>query len=370
MKDFRLHKLAEQLVHDSLDLQTGENLLIRCTAAEIPLVKELIKSTYAAGAYPHIQMSDEEISRERLAGLTPEMAEVTVGYEKALMDRMDACLSVGTSRNPMESAGIPARQRRIWAKANEARSQKLRAGGIKWCVCIYPTSFYANSAGLSLDAFEDYYFDVCCMDYRRLGAAMDKLKRLLDGADRVRLLSPGTDLSFSIRGVNKRVSAGDRNIPDGEVYTAPVKESVEGVISFNIPSIYDGKRFEGIRLTFQAGKVIEARANLERELEEILDTDEGARYIGEFAFGLNPKLELPLGITLFDEKIRGSIHLALGHALDVTDNGNRSAIHWDLVLLQTVEKGGGSVFVDGRLVRKDGLFVLPELLCLNETNYG
>ncbi len=365
MFDERLKQLADQLVGYSVDLKRGEHLLINCTAAERPLVKELIRSTYEAGGYPHVQISDEQLRREIISRFSTEHAENMVIYEKAKMDGMDALISLVTMENPMEYAKVPHEKMALWNQAASCWNEKQRNGAVKWCVCIYPTAFYANCAGMSLDDFEEYYFHVCCMDYRRLGEAMTRLKEILDRTEHIHIKAPGTDLEFSIKGIPKRISAGDRNIPDGEVYTAPVRESVNGVITFNVPSIFSGKRFENIRLVFRDGKAVEAYGAPIGALNEILNTDSGARYIGEFAFGLNPALTVPIGLTLFDEKINGSFHLAMGNALDVTDNGNRSAIHWDMVSMQTPEMGGGSIYADGTLLRKDGKFVLPQLEELN-----
>ena len=186
----------------------------------------------------------------------------------------------------------------------------------------------------------------------------------------MRITAPGTDVSFSISGIPVLKSAGKFNIPDGEVFTAPVRDSVNGTVAFNTPSLEDGVTYERVRFTFKNGRIIEADANEPERLQQKLDTDEGARYLGEFALGLNPRIDRPMKDTLFDEKIGGSLHLALGRAYEEADNGNRSGIHWDVVLIQTAEWGGGEVYFDDVLVRKDGLFVLPELEGLNPENLG
>lgn len=370
MKDLRFTKLAEQLVRYSVSLQPGEHLLIGCSPQDLPLAKELIRAAYRAGGYPHVSLEDAGLRRCLLEGLQEEQAAAIAEYERCRFDRMDAYINLATTQNAMENAAVDPQKLREYARMKNQATQKMRQGRVKWCVCISPNDLYANNAGMCLDDFERYYFDVCCMDYARFGRAMEKLRLRMEQTDRVRILAPGTDLSFSIRGVPKCVSAGERNVPDGEVYTAPVRESVNGTIQFNVPSVFNGTRFEAIQLRFENGKAVSAQANWTSKLNEILDTDAGARYVGEFAFGLNPKLTVPLGLTLFDEKIRGSIHLAMGNALDLTDNGNRSAIHWDMVSLHTPEWGGGSVYFDDVLVRKDGVFVLPELEELNAQGFA
>ena len=370
MKDPRLEKLADILINYSVSLQKGEHLLINCTVDEIPLVRELIRKTYDAGGYPHINISNNELKKEFLKNLSQPQAEAMAEWEEIRMNRMDAYISVATSGNPMELSEVPQEKLALYANVVDKKvNKKRREGRVKWCVTIYPSQVYAYSAFMSLEQFEDYYFKVCCLDYTRLGESMDKLRKILEDADHVFIRSPGTEIAFSIKGVPKMASKGERNLPDGEVYTAPVRESVNGYITFNVPSIYQGTRYENIYLAFKNGKVVQAESNYTKRLNAVLDTDEGARYVGEFAFGLNPYLHTPVGLTLFDEKIHGSIHFALGNALDLTDNTNRSSIHWDLVSIHRPEFGGGEVWIDGILIRKDGKFIPPDLKALNGTNY-
>jgi aminopeptidase len=197
---------------------------------------------------------------------------------------------------------------------------------------------------------------------------MDSLIEVLQRTDKVRILGPGTDLAMSIKGMPAIKCAGTVNIPDGEVYTAPVRDSVEGVISYNTPADKDGFRFEGIRLEFRKGKIVDAKANDSARINRILDIDEGARFVGEFAFGINPFITKPMMDTLFDEKIAGSIHFTPGNSYDDCNNGNHSSLHWDIVLMQDEVSGGGEIWFDGVLARKDGRFVLPGLECLNPEN--
>jgi len=226
----------------------------------------------------------------------------------------------------------------------------------------------AQLANKSTEAFEDFYFEVCTLDYSRMSKAMDALKTRMEQADQVHLQGPGTDLHFSIKGIGAVKCDGTHNIPDGEVYSAPVRESVQGVIAYNAASTYLGTTFQNVRFEFKDGKIVQADANNNRKLTEILNTDEGARYIGEFALGLNPYILSPMLDTLFDEKIAGSFHLTPGGAYEQTDNGNRSQVHWDLVCIQRPEYGGGEIHFDGELIRKDGLFVPPDLQPLNPEN--
>lgn len=226
----------------------------------------------------------------------------------------------------------------------------------------------AQLANTSTEAFEDFYFDVCNLDYSKMDRAQDPLAELMRNTDKVRIVGPGTDLSFSIKNIGAEKCSGQKNIPDGEVYTAPVRDSVNGTIAYNTPTLYNGVTFENIKFRFENGKIVEATGSDTKRLNEILDADEGARYIGEFAIGFNPYILTPMKDILFDEKIAGSLHFTPGQAYDVTDNGNRSSIHWDLVLIQRPEYGGGEIYFDDRLIRKDGIFVIPELAALNPEN--
>ncbi|MBQ3574647.1 MAG: aminopeptidase, partial [Clostridia bacterium] len=245
---------------------------------------------------------------------------------------------------------------------------EIRVPKTRWCVLRFPTPGMAQAASMSQEGFENFFFDVCTMDYSRMDRAMDALKKLMESTDKVRITGPGTDLTFSIKGMPAIKCAGEANIPDGEIYSAPIKDSVNGVLSYNTPSMMDGFTFENVKLTFRDGKIIEATANDTERINQIFDMDEGARYVGEFAIGVNPYITKPMKNTLFDEKIMGSFHFTPGAAYDDCFNGNRSALHWDLVCIQTQEYGGGEMYFDDVLIRKDGRFVVPELECLNPEN--
>ena len=206
------------------------------------------------------------------------------------------------------------------------------------------------------------------MDYPRMAKAMQPLHRRMTRANRVQIKAPATDLAFSIKGIGAKTCQGNLNIPDGEVFSCPVRDSINGVIQFNTPTIYAGTRFENVRLEFREGKVVKATASNTKRLNQILDTDAGARYTGEFSLGFNPYILNPMCDILFDEKIAGSLHFTPGQAYEECDNGNRSAVHWDMVLIQWPEWGGGEVWFDSELIRKDGLFLPKDLQRLNPEN--
>jgi aminopeptidase len=367
--DDRFKLLAHNLINYSCSLKKGERVLIASNGfAAVPLVRALIKEAYAVGAYPYVDISSNVIQRELLMGATKEQYELLAKIDGEKMKNMDAYIGIGCNDNTAELADVPAERLSIYGGVysqyvhNDIRLKK------KWVVLRYPNPSLAQSAGTSLEAFEDFYFKVCCLDYSKMSTAMDSLVELMDKTDRVRLVGKGTDLSFSIKGIPAIKCAGEMNIPDGEVYTAPVKKSVNGVIQYNTPTEYQGKSFENVRLEFKDGKIINATGNDTEGINKIFDTDSGARYVGEFAIGVNPYITKAMKNILFDEKIRGSIHFTPGNAYDDADNGNRSAIHWDLVLIQTEEYGGGEIYFDDVLIRKNGVFVLDELKCLNPEN--
>jgi len=283
------------------------------------------------------------------------------------MKKMQAYIAIRGADNMNENSDVPSDRVQLYSKVIRP-VQDYRVNKTRWCVLRWPTPSMAQSAGMSTEAFENLYFDVCTMDYAKMGRAMLPLEKLMRKTDRVHLKAPGTDLTFSIKRVGAKMCKGDRNIPDGEVFSCPVKNSVNGTIQFNTPTLYSGTKFENVKLELKDGKIINATANNTKRLNEILDTDPGARYIGEFSLGFNPHILSPMCDILFDEKIAGSLHFTPGQAYEDCGNGNKSAIHWDMVLIQRKEWGGGEVWFDGELIRKDGIFLTKELKPLNPAN--
>ena len=247
--------------------------------------------------------------------------------------------------------------------------QDQRVQKTKWVVLRWPTPAMAQLAGMSTEAFENFFFKVCTLDYRKLQPGMKALKTLMEKTDKVQIKGPGTDLRFSIKGISAIICGGDRNIPDGEVFSCPVKESVQGHVTFNAPSIYQSTAFDNIRLDFRDGKIVEATSNQTKRLNAVLDSDAGARYIGEFSLGCNPYIMHPMRDILFDEKIAGSFHFTPGQAYQEADNGNRSQVHWDMVSIQRKDYGGGEIYFDGKLVRQNGVFLPKSLRSLNWVSF-
>ncbi len=369
MRDPRLQTLARNLVRYSVDLQPGENVLIDMIGSERELVKCIVEEALARGGRPYVQLSDRSVLRSVLMGATKEHMEQWGEIDVERMKRMQAYIAIRSGDNVTELSDVPDDKMRLY----ESYYQKpvhleQRVKHTKWVVLRYPNGSMAQLANTSTEAFEDFYFNVCNLDYGKMSKAMDPLADLMNRTDRVRIVSPGTDLTFSIKGISSVKCDGKRNIPDGEVYTAPVRDSVNGTIRYNTPSVYSGVLFENVAFRFENGKIVEATSSDTKRLNEILDSDEGARYIGEFSLGFNPYILYPMKDTLFDEKIAGSLHFTPGQAYKEADNGNRSSIHWDLVLIQRPEFGGGEIYFDDVLIRKDGRFVIKELEPLNPEN--
>ena len=369
MKDPRIEILAKNLINYSIELQKGEKVLIENFGLQRELVTALVKEAYLAGGYPFVLLKDQQVDRALLLGAEEEQFNMIADFEANVMSKMDAYIGLRSGDNINEQADVPDDKVKIHGNTIGKKVHRdIRVPKTKWVVLRYPTSNMAQLAKMSTEAFEDFYFDVCNLDYGKMNKAMDSLAELMNRTDKVRLTGPGTDLSFSIKDIPAIKCAGNANIPDGEVYTAPVRDSVNGVITYNTPSPYQGFTFENVKLTFKDGSIVEASANDTARINKIFDTDEGARYVGEFAIGVNPYILNPMQDILFDEKIAGSFHFTPGQCYDEAFNGNHSNIHWDMVNIQRPEYGGGEIYFDDVLIRKDGLFVIPELEGLNPEN--
>jgi aminopeptidase len=367
MTDPRYTKLAKLLVEYSTALKRGDHILLDMMDVPDEFTIELIRAARKAGAVPIVETRHTRIGRELLRGTDEKHAALARDLELFRMKKMQAYIAIRGSENASENADVPSDRMAMYSRMIRPVLNH-RVNKTRWCVLRWPTPSMAQGAGMSTEAFENLYFDVCTMDYRKMARAMVPLERRMKRADHVHLKAPGTDLTFSIKGIGAIMCKGDRNIPDGEVFSCPVKNSVNGVIQFNTPTLYSGTKFENVRLEFRDGRITGASANNTRRLNEILDTDAGARYVGEFSLGFNPHILSPMCDILFDEKIAGSLHFTPGQAYEECDNGNRSAVHWDMVLIQRPEWGGGEVWFDGELIRKNGMFVPADLRPLNPVN--
>ena len=368
--DERLLKLAKNLVNYSVGVKPGDKVWINYIGeSTYDLARALIKEVYRAGGMPFPHCEDQRVHRELLMGCSDEQLKIMCETDSLMMSKMDCFIGVRGADNASELADVPAEKISLYNRLYSSPVHHgIRVPDTRWVVLRFPTEGMAQLMDSSYDAFEDFYYNVCNLDYAKMGRAMKSLVDLMNRTDRVRITAKDTDISFSIKGIPAIPCDGHMNIPDGEVYTAPVKDSVNGVITYNTPSRYEGFTYENVSLTFKDGKIIKASANDSERCNRVFDTDEGARYVGEFAIGVNPYILKPMKEILFDEKICGSIHFTPGMSYDDAPKGNKSAVHWDLVLIQTPEYGGGNIWFDDVLIRKDGRFVLPELECLNPEN--
>jgi aminopeptidase len=334
-----------------------------------PLVLEVIKAVQEVGAYPYYELLDDEIIKATRMVVDEKYFENLAKWRKVQNQDVDAYIAIRAVENDSELSDVPLENMKMASQIMQPVSRIL-IDEKKWVLLNYPTYGLAQKAKMSYEKFYDYLVEVCTVDYARMNDSFKPLKALMERTDKVHIVGPGTDLRFSIKGIPAVPCAGECNIPDGEIFTAPVKDSVNGTITYNTPSPYQGIVYQHVSLTFKDGKIVKCTADSDNDkLEEIFNTDDGARYVGEFAIGVNPAISKPMGDILFDEKIGGSLHFTPGACYKgEADNGNSSAIHWDLVLIQTKAYGGGEIYFDDVLIRKDGVFVLDELKGLNIEN--
>ena len=371
MLDPRVTILAELLCNHSCELNESDNLLIHAFDIPEEVVAEVVRIAQSKGANVVLRLESNLIKRQLMRGLSLENTQLIAKIEKFEMEQMTAYISLRGTNNYAELSDVSGEQMSLWSKEYSTPVVfGVRVPKTKWVGLRWPTSGMAQQASMSTPAFEKFFFDVCTMDYARMARASQPLEDLMSITDRVRLVGPGTDCSFSIKGVGAVACFGKRNIPDGECFSAPVIDSVNGVVQYNTVSLYQGTEFKDIRFVIKDGKIIEATAGVNTDLlNKHLDTDKGARYFGEFAIGFNPYVLHPMKDTLFDEKIAGSFHFTPGNSYDPPGgNGNVSSIHWDIVNIQRPDYGGGEIWFDDILIRKDGIFLLPELEGLNPEN--
>ena len=370
--DERLNRLARLLLTYSLELQKGELFEINAALPAKPLIKAIMREAKGVGAVPFVKLTDDELERLSFAYIDPEKPDEAKAvfdqqlvWENAYWDAMAAHVDIGVDENDAELSAVDARARTMYRTARRALRDKI-IDERRWVYLHWPTFADAQKAGMCYDDFYEFFLNAALVDYEKMARDMEPLVSLMEKTDAVRIVGPGTDLSFSIAGIPVRPCHGQRNIPDGEVYTAPVRESANGVIQYNTAAMRYGMKFANPRLVFKNGHIDEASCDGDSAaFNEMLDADAGARYLGEFAIGVNNSVTRAIGNTLYDEKIGGSFHLTPGSCYEEADNGNHSQLHLDIVCIQTAAYGGGEIYFDGKLVRKDGLFVIDALKGLN-----
>lgn len=368
MLDPRFTRLADLIVHHAIKLREGDKVLIETFDTPDDFTTELIRVVAASGGLPIVSTYSTAVLRALFSVATEEQMRTIGSIERARMESVECYIGVRGAQNISELSDVAHERMALYEKHwRHFVHSEVRVRNTRWTVLRWPNASMAQAAGMSTEAFENFYFKVCAeVDYERMERAARPLRDLMDRTDRVRIVGPGTELEFSKKEIPTIVCTGDKNIPDGEAFTCPVRDSLNGTILYNCETVYRDVLFTNVRLTFKDGRVVSADAGSRTtELNDILDADDGARYVGEWSLAFNPFIMQPMKDILFDEKIAGSFHLTPGQAYDEADNGNRSQIHWDMVCIQRPEFGGGDIYFDSRLVRRDGLFVLPELEGLN-----
>ncbi len=370
--DKRIAQLAENILENSVQLKKGEKIYIEAFGASTKdFFNEFIKETIKLGAVPFYFYNDASFEKSLIEGASEKQIEDYTAIHKRLMEDADCYVAVRGYDDAFALSDVSAKNMDMFGKIfQEQVHMRTRLPKTRWCVLRWPNTSMAAMSRMSLKQFEDFYFDACLLDYRKMGKAMLPLKELMDKTENVHIKGNDTDLTFSLKGIKAIVCDGKMNIPDGEVYSAPVKDSINGYVQFNTDTMYDGVFYSNIRLEFKNGRIVTGTSLVNNDkFQKMLDLDDGSRYMGEFALGVNPYIIHPILDILFDEKTCGSFHMAIGNSYeDETNNGNKSSIHWDLVKIQTLEHGGGEIWFDNKLIRKDGLFVLPELKGLNPQN--
>ena len=361
----RIKKLAEIIVNHSLKVKENDRVLITYEGIEaMPLVKAITKEVINKKGVVESDYRDSDLECIIKENLTDSIIESKTKKLKFEVENYDCFVRICYRKSDYYDKNMD-KDMKVKLLNSQDPYKEIRVNERRWVLLNYPSVVDAFKAHLTPEEFYNFSLDTMTIDYEKMYRDTLALKELMEKTDKVRIVAPNTDITFSIKGLPAIICAGECNIPDGECFTAPVKDSVNGTITYNVPSPYHGEIFEHVSLTFKDGKIIEARSNNNEKLKEIFETDEGARYVGEFSLGFNPMIKNPMGDILFDEKIAGSLHFTPGCSYDECPNGNKSKIHWDLVLIQREEYGGGEIYFDDVLIRKNGLFVLPELENLN-----
>jgi aminopeptidase len=370
MPDPRIRRWAETLTNYCLSVKPGETVGIYATPLAEPLVEEVYRAVLRAGGNPLLRLALPELNEVLLKEASDEQLTYVSPVDEVLAETLDARLRIQSDANLRALANVaPARQsllQRSGGAAARRYREREQQGKFKWCGTLYPTQAAAQNAEMSLADFTEFVFEACFLNdeqpaerWRDLGRSQQRYVDWLRGKERVRIVGRDTDLTLSIAGRAFINSDGKRNFPSGEFFTGPVEESVEGTIRYTVPSSISGRVVQDVTLRFRQGEVVEARAAQGQEfLEQMLSMDAGARRLGEFAFGNNFGITRGICNTLFDEKIGGTIHTALGDSYPETGGLNKSSLHWDLVCDLRSAAGGGEVWVDNTLFLKDGKLML------------
>jgi len=367
MNDPRIEKLAGVLVNYSVAVQPGDKVMVQGGTLAAPLLKAVYAKVLQAGGHPFVRVSLPGMEELFFRYASDEQLQHIPEPAKVIYETYDAIISLGGTENTKALSGVdPAKMvtsQRAQTELFKVFMERSTAGELNWVGTLFPTNAHAQDAEMSLDDYEDFVFGACLPDmddpvghWKRFSAWQEKIVTWLEGKEHVRVIGPETDLRLNVAGRTFINCDGKNNMPDGEVFTGPVEDSVEGHVNFSYPTIYQGREVEGVQLWFENGRVVKAKADKNEDfLLQMLDIDEGARYVGEFAIGTNKGITRFTRSILFDEKINGSFHMALGRSIPESGGKNESAIHWDMVCDL---RDGGEIWVDDQLLYKNGEFVI------------
>ncbi|AZR72292.1 hypothetical protein BBF96_02105 [Anoxybacter fermentans] len=358
MGDPRIEKLADILVNYSVEVKEGERVLISGSILARPLIEEIVKKVAQAGAEPVTRITLETAGYLFMKYGSEEIIGRTNEVFLDMIKKCDALISINAPENTKYMSTIDPKRLSLHQKALMPISEYVMGGNVRWVGCNFPVPALAQEAEMSLEEYENFVYSATNIDWVENSKYQDKIKAIFDAGKEVRIVGPGTDLTFSIEGREGIKCDGRNNMPDGEIFYAPIENSANGYITYDFPAMRMGKEVSGIRLEFKDGKVVKASATKNEDfLLSSLDTDEGARYIGEFGIGVNYGIQRFTKDILFDEKIGGTIHLALGRAYPESGGKNVSAIHWDMI--KDLRKDG-KIILDGKVVAENGKFLIED----------
>jgi len=368
-EDPRLEEFAEVLVNRATHVEEGDNVYLLCKSLEsLPLFREVRRQVIKRGGMPHEHLLYDTMNGAGAADYDwfkhadSNQLETLSRAKKQEMEKMDAYIRIGGGDNTQDLSGIHPEKISEWkSTTREILNERLSK---KWVATRFPTKSMAQNAGMSTQEFEEMVFEAVTADYSDISKRNKKVKELVDGAEEVRIKSKDTDIRMSLENREGVSADGKNNIPDGEVFYAPVKDSIEGYISFTYPGVDSGTEVHGIKLWFENGKIVDFQAEKNEDyLEKMINTDEGSKYVGELGLGTNRQITEFTKDTLFDEKIAGTVHMAIGRAYEECapeSKRNESAIHWDIVNDLRSRAGGGKIIVDGKVVQEDGKWIFED----------
>ena len=352
MKDPRLEEYA-RLVVDCIHPEPGWNVLVRSQPLGRPLVEEVTRELGRRGVRALVRLGFDSVGGVFVREAPLELLGTVSDIERHEIETANSYIAIIAPENTRDGTDVPAERSRVWQAARRGPHEPYLRDEKPWTGCYYPTEAVAQDAGMTLPEFTEFLYGAVLIDWEALAGEMQGIKERFDRAETVRIVGEDTDLTFSLAGREGKVDAREANMPGGEVFYCPVEDSAEGVISFSeYPGCYLGHEVTGIRFRFEGGRIVEASASSDEEfLLGTLDADEGSRRLGEFGIGCNPGIQQHMRNTLFDEKIEGTIHLAIGTGFPQLGGLNKSAIHWDIV---KDLRAGGRIELDGEVVQENG----------------